>query len=54
MTTRITQIDEQEDRGAVLKVEGALTIEEARVLEKVCRDLRGREPHGVRINLAGA
>ena len=53
MTTRITQINEEDDRGAILRVEGAPTIEEARVLDKVCRDLREREGCGVRINLAG-
>ena len=53
MTTRITQINEEDDRNAILRVEGALTIEEARVLEKVCQDLRDRDRCGVRINLAG-
>jgi anti-anti-sigma regulatory factor len=53
MTTRITQIEEQHGRGAVLKVEGSLTLEDARLLEKVCRELRGPNGRGVRINVAG-
>ncbi|HEV3469669.1 MAG TPA: hypothetical protein VG148_10135 [Pyrinomonadaceae bacterium] len=53
MTTRITQIEELNGRGAVLKVEGSLTLEDARLLEKVCRELRERRGRGVRINVAG-
>jgi anti-anti-sigma regulatory factor len=53
MTTRITEIEGQGDGDAVLKVEGSLTLEDARLLEKVCHDLRERQGGGVRIDLAG-
>lgn len=53
MTTRITQIKEQSGGEAILKVEGSLTIEDARLLEKVCHNLREQQGGGVRINVAG-
>jgi len=52
MTTRITQIVGRGSGRAVLKVEGSLTLEDARLLEEVCRDLRGLEGRGVRIDLS--
>lgn len=52
MTTRITQLDGQGVEEAVLRVEGSLTPEDARLLEDVCTDLRARHG-GVRIDLAG-
>ena len=52
MTTRITQVDGQSNGDAVLKVEGSLTLEDARLLEGVCKDLRGHEGRGVRIDLS--
>ena len=53
MTTRITQIEEQGERDATLKVEGSLTLEDARILEEVCEHLRGGNGRVVRIDLAG-
>jgi anti-anti-sigma regulatory factor len=53
MTTRITQIEEQTAGSAVLKVEGSLTLEDAKLLEKVCSDLQEQHGCDVRINLAG-
>ena len=53
MTTRITQIREQGGGEAILKVEGSLTPEDARLLEQVCHDLRGRNGVVVRIDLTG-
>jgi anti-anti-sigma regulatory factor len=53
MTTRITQMEEQGGREAVIKVEGSLTPEDAELLEKVCHDLRGQNGGGVRIDLNG-
>ena len=53
MTTRITQIEEQDGGEAVLKVEGSLTLDDAKLLEKVCHDLRGQNGGGVRIDLNG-
>jgi anti-anti-sigma regulatory factor len=53
MTTRITQIEEQTTGSAVLKVEGSLTLEDAKLLEKVCSELRRQHGCDVRIDLAG-
>ena len=53
MTTRITQIEEQGGGDAVLKVEGSLTLEDALLLEIVCRDLRGQDGVGIRVDLSG-
>jgi anti-anti-sigma regulatory factor len=53
MTTRITRIEGQAGGDAVLRVEGSLTLEEARLLEEACHDLRERGGRGVRVNLAG-
>lgn len=53
MTTRITQLDEQGGGEAMLRVEGRLTPEDARLLEKVCHELRGQNGGGVRIDLTG-
>ena len=53
MTTRITEIEEQGDREAILKVEGTLTLEDARLLEEVCKNVRVRDGRVVRIDLAG-
>lgn len=53
MTTRITQIEAQSGGDAMLKVEGSLTLEDARLLEKACHDLRGQDGRGVKIDVAG-
>lgn len=53
MTTRITRIEGHDGGESVLKVEGSLTLEDARLLEKVCHDLRARNGRGVRIDVAG-
>ena len=53
MTTRITQIEEQEGGDAILRVEGWLSLEDAKLLEKVCHDLRERNGGGVRVDLSG-
>jgi anti-anti-sigma regulatory factor len=53
MTTRITRIDEQGDGDAILRVEGSLTLEDAKLLERVCNDLLERHGCGVRVDLAG-
>lgn len=53
MTTRITEIEEQGEGDAILKVEGSLTLEDAKLLEEVCRDLRRRNGRVVRVDLAG-
>ncbi len=53
MTTRITEIEERGEGDAILKVEGSLTLEDAKLLEEVCIDLRRRNGRVVRIDLAG-
>jgi len=53
MATSITQLDDQERGLTVLRVEGEVTIDDARFLEQVCKDLKEAEPDkGIVIDLA--
>jgi anti-anti-sigma regulatory factor len=53
MPIRITEIDEAEGDETVLRVEGSLYLEDAQLLEKVCRDLGSQRKRPVRLDLAG-
>ena len=44
MATSITQLDDKERGLTVLRVEGEVTIEDAKLLERICKDLRETEP----------
>ena len=43
MPTRITQVEDRDDKVILLRVEGKLLREDAELLEKVCADLREKE-----------
>ncbi len=53
MPTRITQVDFPDGAGTLLRVEGSLTLEDARLLEKICADLRQQTSAPVAIDLSG-
>jgi hypothetical protein len=53
MSIRITEIDDAEGGETVLRVEGSLYLEDARLLEKVCRDLGSQMKRPVSLDLAG-
>ena len=53
MTTRITRIGEQDGEVTILKVEGTLNLEETKLLEKVCHELREQHGCDIRVDLAG-
>jgi len=44
MPTRITQVEERGSKAVLLRVEGRLLREDAELLEKVCAELREKEP----------
>lgn len=44
MATSIKQLDDHERGLTVLRVEGDVMLEDARLLERVCRDLKETEP----------
>ncbi len=52
MPTRITQVENQDGATRVLKVEGTLTLQDAELLESVCRELREQSGSGILIDLA--
>ena len=52
MPTQITQIDDNENRRTVLRIEGEMTIEDARLLEKIAAQLRDSSEFPVVIDLA--
>ncbi len=53
MTTRITQVDGRDaECGAVVRVEGTLSLTDAELLEQVCADLRARSGASVTVDLA--
>ena len=60
MPLRITQREcnscceaEQNDaQETILKVEGCLYVQDAELLEKICRDIRNETGHGLRLDLA--
>jgi anti-anti-sigma factor len=52
MPTQITQIDDIENQRTVLRIEGEMTIEDARVLEKIAAQLKDSSEFPVVIDLA--
>ncbi len=53
MATNITQLDDQERGLTVLRVEGEVTIDDARLLGRICEDLKEIEPDkNIMIDLA--
>ena len=50
MATRITQIEDRER--TILRVEGSLTLADAQLIERLCRDLRRQSGVTVSIDLA--
>jgi anti-anti-sigma regulatory factor len=52
MPTRITQVESREGAARALKVEGALTLADAELLEGVCDELRGQSDAAIRVDLS--
>ena len=52
MPTRITQIDDQESKQIILKVEGSLLLEDAELLEEICSDLQKEGKGEITLDLA--
>ena len=53
MTTRITRIEGERASQMILKLEGALTVADARLLEEICDDLRGELGYAITIDMSG-
>ena len=53
MTTRITRIEGERSSEVVLKLEGVLTVSDARLLEEICDDLRRELDYSITIDLSG-
>ena len=53
MTTRISQIDDRARRRAVLALEGALTLADAELLDRTCRNLQEKSDWAIVIDLKG-
>ena len=52
MPTRITQIDTPEQAATTLRVEGSLYLEDAELLERICRDIQQASRHTITLDLA--
>jgi anti-anti-sigma regulatory factor len=53
MTTRITRLEDEKRNQMVLKIEGTLTVADAKLLEEICEDVREELGYGITIDLAG-
>ena len=53
MTTRITRIEGERASEMVLKLEGALTVADARLLEEICDDLKRELDYAITIDMSG-
>ena len=53
MTTRITRIEGERASQMVLKLEGVVTIADAKLLEEICEDIRRELDYGITIDLSG-
>jgi anti-anti-sigma regulatory factor len=53
MTTRITRIEKERSSEMVLKLEGVLTVADAKLLEEICDDLRRELDYSITIDLSG-
>ena len=47
MTTRITRIEGERASEMVLKLEGVLTVADAKLLEEICEDIRRELDHSI-------
>jgi anti-anti-sigma regulatory factor len=53
MTTRITRIEGERASEMVLKLEGVVTVADAKLLEEICEDIRRELDHSITIDLSG-
>lgn len=53
MTTRITRIEGERASQMILKLEGVLTIADAKLLEEICEDLRRDFDYEITIEMSG-
>jgi anti-anti-sigma regulatory factor len=53
MTTKITRIEGERASEMVLKLEGVLTVADAKLLEEICEDIRRELDHSITIDLSG-
>ncbi len=53
MPTRITQINNEESKQTILKVEGSLLLEDAELIAEICRDLQTTGENNIALDLAG-
>ncbi|HJS23565.1 MAG TPA: hypothetical protein VJ751_04280 [Pyrinomonadaceae bacterium] len=53
MTTRITRIEGERASEMVLKLEGVVTVADAKLLEEICHDIRRELDHSITIDLSG-
>lgn len=53
MTTRITRIEGERASEMVLKLEGVLTVADAKLLEEICDDLRRELDYAITIDMSG-
>ena len=53
MTTRITRIEGERAMQMVLKLEGVLTIADAKLLEEICEDIKRELDYAITIDLSG-
>jgi anti-anti-sigma regulatory factor len=53
MTTRITRIEGTKRHQMVLKLEGTLTVADARLLEEICEDVREELGYAITIDMSG-
>ncbi len=53
MTTRITRIEGERASEMVLKLEGVVTVADAKLLEEICEDLRRELDYEITIDLSG-
>jgi len=52
MTTRITRIEGERASEMVLKLEGVVTVADAKLLEEICEDIRRELDHSITIDLS--
>ena len=53
MTTRITRIEGERASQMILKLEGVLTVADAKLLEEICDDLRRELDYAITIDMSG-
>lgn len=53
MTTRITRIEGERASKMILKLEGSLTVADAKLLEEICEDLRRELGDAITIDMSG-